>query len=137
MATTPSMYVPLDVNYLRDPKIRKAGSDAEVLFVRSLAYAKGGETDGIVHEFDLPVISVGLTRVAQRVKKLTESGLWTPIDGGWLISGWANWNESTAQLRKRKKAQSDGAAKTNHRKHQENGHDTVAACKVCLGEVEP
>lgn len=34
MATAPSVYVPLDVNYLRDPKVRRAGSEAEVLFVR-------------------------------------------------------------------------------------------------------
>jgi hypothetical protein len=32
MAKTPSMFVPLDVNYMRDPRIRRAGSDAELLF---------------------------------------------------------------------------------------------------------
>ena len=40
MAKAPSVYVPLDVNYMRDPKIRRAGPDAELLYLRALAYAR-------------------------------------------------------------------------------------------------
>ena len=43
----PSVYVPLDANYLRDPRIRRAGPDAELLYLRALAHAKAGETDAI------------------------------------------------------------------------------------------
>jgi hypothetical protein len=132
----PSVYVPLHVNYMRDPRIRRAGPDAEILYVRSLAYAKGGETDGFVHEYDLEVIAVGLRNVPARVAALVREKAWDEREGGWFINGWFNWNESTSRLRDRKKRQADGAAKTNHKKHRENGHPFVGSCAVCLGEVD-
>ena len=134
--SAPSMYVPLDVNYMRDPRIRRAGSDAELLYIRALAYAKGGETDGMVHDYDLDVIAVGLSKVTARVDALVREKAWEQRDGGWFIAGWFNWNESTMSLRDKRKRQSDGAAKTNHKRHQNNGADFVRDCPVCLGEVD-
>lgn len=133
---TPSVFVPLDVNYLRDPKIRRAGPDAELLYVRSLAYAKGGGTNGIVHDYDLEVIAVGLTKTASRVASLVREGAWEERPGGWFIVGWFKWNESTEALQDKRKRQQEGAAKTNHKKHQENGHTFIGSCAVCLGEVD-
>ena len=133
---TPSAFVPLDVNYLRDPRIRRAGPDAELLYVRSLAYAKGGETDGIVHDYDLEVIAVGLPKVPSRVAALVREGAWEEVDGGWFIKGWFNWNPSVDSLRDKRKRQQEGAAKTNHKRHVENGHPFVGSCPVCLGEVD-
>lgn len=134
--SAPSVYVPLDANYMRDPKIRRAGPDAELLYIRALAYAKGGETDGKVHDYDLEVIAVGLNKVPQRVDALVREGAWQVIDGGWFIVGWFNWNDPVAVLRERKKSRADGAARTNHKKHQDNGHPYVPACLVCSGEVQ-
>lgn len=135
--TAPSVYVPLDVNYLRDPRIRRAGPDAELLYLRALAYAKGGETDGVVHDYDLDVIAVGLPRVAQRVAALVREKAWEEREGGWFICGWFNWNESTLALRDKRKRQADGAAKTNHTRHLGNNVDFIRDCRVCLGEVDP
>lgn len=136
MAKAPSVYVPLDVNYMRDPKIRRAGHEAELLYLRSLAYAKGGETDGQVHDYDLDVIAVGLNKVQQRVAALVREGAWQQVDGGWFITGWFNWNDSTEKLRDRKKARAEGAARTNHKRHRDGGHPFVAGCLVCAGEVD-
>ena len=135
-ARTPSMYVPLDVNFMRDPRIRRAGPDAEILYVRSLAYAKGGGTDGKVHDYDLEVIAVGLKNVTNRVNSLVREDAWQVQEGGWYIAGWLNWNEPVAKLRHRKTKQQEGAAKTNHGKHQANSHPFFGTCAVCLGEVE-
>jgi hypothetical protein len=134
--TAPGVYVPLDVNYMRDPRIRRAGSEAELLYLRSLAYAKGGETDGFVHDYDLSVISVGLTKVSARVDALVREKAWEPREGGWFIAGWFKWNESTETLRDKRKRQAAGAAKTNHKRHIGNGAEFVRDCPVCLGEVE-
>ncbi|MGV3564184.1 MAG: hypothetical protein ACO1ON_12980 [Nocardioides sp.] len=133
----PSVFVPLDVNYMRDPRIRRAGSDAELLYIRSIAYAKGGETDGVVYDYDLDVIAVGLARVPARVAALVREQAWEEREGGWFITGWFNWNESVQDLRDKKRRQVEGAAKTNHKKHQGNGHSFVRDCLVCLGEVAP
>ena len=136
VAKPPSMYVPLDVNFMRDPRIRRAGEEAEVLYVRALAYAKGGETDGLVYDYDLDVIAIGLKRVPQRVAALLREKAWEEREEGWFICGWWNWNEPVHKLRSRRAAQALGAAKTNHKRHTDNGHTFVGSCPVCLGEVE-
>ena len=136
VAKPPSLYVPLDVNYMRDPRIRRAGEAAEVLYVRSLAYAKGGDTDGMVYDYDLDVIAVGLRAVPARVAALVREGAWDVREGGWFISAWLKWNEPVAKIRSRKEAQAIGAAKTNHKRHVDNGHRFVGSCPVCVGEVE-
>lgn len=133
---TPSVYVPLDANYLRDPRIRRAGPDAELLYLRSLAYAKGGETDGFVHDYDLDVIAVGLPRVAQRVASLVREKAWEEREGGWFICGWFKWNKSTEQLRNDKERRRIGALRTNHKKHEASPEAPFSWCPVCTGEVE-
>lgn len=133
--STPSMYVPLDVNFMRDPRIRRAGPDAEILYVRALAYAKGGETNGMVYDYDLDVIGVGLTKLTARVDRLVTEKAWETRDGGWFICGWFNWNESVEALREKRKKKSEGAAKTNHGKHVDAGQSFKSGCPVCMGEV--
>lgn len=132
----PSVYVPLDANYLRDPRIRRAGPDAELLYIRALAYAKAGETDGLVYDFDLDAIAAGLKRVPQRVDALVREKAWERREEGWFICGWFNWNDPVDKLREQKRKRAEGAAKTNHGKHIGNGHPFVGSCLVCLGEVK-
>lgn len=136
MSAAPSVYVPLDANYARDPRIRRAGPDAELLYLRSLAYAKAGETDGFVHDYDLEVVAVGLSRVGQRVAALVREKAWEEREGGWFICGWFKWNKSTAQLRNDKERRRIGASRTNHKRHIANGEPVVGWCPVCTGEVE-
>ena len=132
----PSVYVPLDVNYMRDPRIRRAGPEAELLYLRALAYAKGGETDGFVHDYDIDVIAIGLKNVTTRVARLVREKAWEEREGGWFITGWFNWNESVAALRDAKRRKVIGAAKTNHGKHTDDGVKFRPGCLVCMGEVE-
>ena len=131
----PSVYVPLDANYLRDPRLRRAGVLAEHLYLRSLAYAKAGETDGVVYAFDLDAVAVGLTKVPNRVAALVREKAWEERDEGWFISGWFNWNDPVDKLREQKRKRAEGAAKTNHGKHIGSGHPFIGTCLVCLGEV--
>lgn len=135
-AKAPGLYVPLDANYMRDPRIRRAGPDAELLYLRALAYSKGGGTEGMVWDYDLAAIAIGLKKVDERVEALVREKAWERRDEGHFICGWFNWNESGSTLRARKAAQAIGAAKTNHKKHIDNGHPFIGSCAVCLGEVE-
>lgn len=131
----PSVYVPLDANYLRDPRIRRAGPDAELLYLRSLAHAKAGETDGMIYDFDLDLVAVGLNKVPARVNALVRENAWDRREDGWFITGWFNWNDPVDKLRDQKRKRAEGAAKTNHKKHIAGGHPFVGGCLVCLGEV--
>lgn len=89
---TPGNYVPLDVNYARDVAVRKAGPNAELLYIRSLAYAKGARTSGFVSDFDLEVVAVGMRAVRAAAEKLCEVGLWMRVTDGWRIRSWDRWN---------------------------------------------
>ena len=130
------IYVPLDVNYLRDPKIRRAGPEAELLYLRSLAHAKGGNTDGFIADFDLDVVAVGLPRTKQRVKALIDNGLWIEGTGGWQIAGWTKWNKTNKQLAEDKEAKRRGAEKTNHsRYHEGPDGDFNPSCSLCRDAI--
>lgn len=135
MAHTPSRYVPLDVYYARDPRLRSAGTDAELVYIRALAHAKAGETDGKIFHFDIPLLTFSLPRVRKSIAALVRENLWEETDDGWQITGWDRWNPSRADLAKRKKAQVEGAAKTNHRLHRDRLTEYVPTCLVCTGEV--
>jgi hypothetical protein len=101
----PRLYVPLFVGFSRDPKLRRAGTGPELLFLRGIAYAKENETDGLVPDYDLPVVAVGLNDPEGYAASLVRVGAWEVADGGWRIVAWHRWNEHQEQLdRKREQA---------------------------------
>lgn len=127
---TPGNYVPLDVNYARDGAIRRAGEAAELLFLRSLAYAKSAKTDGLIPNYDLPVVAVGMKAVATRVKALVREGLWLPVEGGWIIRSWQRWNGDDES-----DAQSVAGTFGNHRRWHAQRGVTDPGCDHCSTSV--
>lgn len=125
---TPGNYVPLDVNYVRDAAIRKAGPMAELLYIRSLAYAKGAKRGGVVPDYDLEVVGIGITRLKSLATKLVEVGLWVRDSDGWTIRSWERWNGED-------EAVSAGARLGNHiRWHVKTGkHDPE--CEHCVASA--
>lgn len=129
MARVPGTYVPLDINYLRDPAIRKAGPDAELLYIRTLAFIKGAGTDGVLYEWDLSVVAVGLKFPEKRAAALVKNGLWEKVDDGWYVSAWVKWNMTQDELKEQREAKRAGAIKTNHnRKHAGEPDPTCPHC---------
>ena len=125
----PRDFVPLDVNYPRDPAIRKAGPDAELLYLRGLAFAKQANTDGVIYDYDLDVVGVGLPRLAARRDALVREGLWETTDDGWHIRSWTRWNqteEEKAEVREKKR---QAAIRTNHKRY--HGDDPDPECPHC------
>ena len=127
---TPGLYVPLDVNYARDPRIRLAGPNAELLYIRGLAYAKQSGTDGAIPRYDLPIVSVGLKGVKTAVAMLVHHGLWEEFPEGWLIRSWQKWNLTQQQIADQKKARAMAAMRTNHERWHGDRYD--ANCQLCL-----
>ena len=117
-------------------KIRKAGPDAELLYIRGLIYLKSADHDGFIPDFDLPVIGVGLPRIAQSTKRLVAVGLWEAkeLDGmsGYQCRAWLKWNMSSAELEEQRKARREGALKTNHKNglHKEEVHPECPTCNA-------
>ncbi len=131
MGRTPSTYVPLDINYLRDPAIRKAGPDAELLYLRTLAFIKGAGTDGLLYEWDLSVVAVGLKLPEKRAAALVKNGLWEEVDDGWYVSAWTKWNMTQDEIQKDREAKRSGAIRTNHTRNHKDTPDP--SCPHCSG----
>jgi hypothetical protein len=128
---TPGNYVPLDVNYARDRAIRMAGPDAELLYIRSLAYAKGAQSNGMVPDFDLEVVSIGLRNVKKSVAALVNVGLWTQQEDGWFISSWWKWNNSVQAEDAFVENQSDKGKQGNHQRWHVGRNVTDPDCIWC------
>lgn len=130
----PREFVPLDLNLPRDPAIRRAGPDAELLFIRGLIYLKQSDLDGVIPEFDIDVVSVGLRNVRRAVDSLVAQGLWEKRPGGWHVRSWLKWNLSQAEQADKKQKARIGALKTNHSqgRHEEPNEE----CPLCQGNGE-
>lgn len=129
----PGEFVPLDLNMPRDPAIRRAGPDAELLYIRGLIYLKQIESDGFIPEYDLPVVGVGLKRVEASATALEREGLWLKRPGGWECKSWLKWNASREELDKKREERRLGAIKSNHRQGR---HETVDTdCPLCAEAI--
>lgn len=117
MATRkPGPYAPLSAYYADDEKIMAAGEDAELLYVRMLAYAartpraEGWISDGVIQSRlgILPRVSgngsgneTG-TDAGSRAGKLAEVGLISRDGGGYRINSWLRWNKSVEEMERDK-----------------------------------
>lgn len=126
----PREFVPLDLNLPRNPAIRHAGPDAELLFVRGLIYLKSTGKDGVIPEFDLDVVAAGLRNVKRSAEILVAQGLWARCPGGWEVPSWLSWNKSQAEIAEDKEAKRQAAILTNHRRfHKAEASPDCPHCK--------
>lgn len=108
----PGVYVALSANYADDEAIMDAGEDAELLYIRMLAYcARTPLTEGWIS--DRVVLSrLGVmprlagngagnepgTDAGSRAAKLCEVGLIHRDDDGYRITSWLKWNRSVEEM---------------------------------------
>jgi len=108
----PAPYVPLSVYYADDEAIMEAGEDAELMYVRMLAYAgRTPTTEGYVPK------RVCLTRLGiavrpelgpetspeSRLERLTDSGLIAIEGDGYRLVSWLKWNRSVEEMNREQK----------------------------------
>lgn len=108
-------YVKLQTGYYQDPKVLGLSDGAEVLFIRSIAYAGAAETSGYIPRAWIPHGSrmIDARSLHKLCKELTSCALWTEVDGGFQINRWhENQPEAEKLLDQRK------AAAERQRKHR-------------------
>lgn len=108
----PGTYAPLATHYYDDPKIIEAGEEAELLYVRMLAFASGQpEMEGVVPD------RIARQRLAPTgsatgkgtgsatgsdtgniLETLQNVGLIAREGDGWRITSWLRWNRSAADI---------------------------------------
>lgn len=99
----------LATRYYMDPKIVGLPVDAEVLFIRGLAYAGDQETKGFIPEAVVSQLARN-RRPATTVKALVDAGLWKRAKGphgGYLMPAWSTWQDQLDVLAARRQADRD------------------------------
>jgi hypothetical protein len=99
-------WIRLDDRMPYHPKIVGLSAEAFRLYVASLCYAGGHETDGYVPASALPV----LWGTARTAAELERAGLWERADGGWSIHDYLDYNPSRADIEDARRRRADAAA---------------------------
>ena len=107
----PLPWVRLDTAFPYNPKLlamlsEKDGHRAGLVYLCSLAYSGAHGTDGFITREALPFVH-GRQTDAER---LARNGFWRTQPGGWLINGWDEFQESSAEAQERRKRAQAGAA---------------------------
>lgn len=102
----------LDDGFFRHPKARAAGKDGRALFVAGLCWAASHLTDGFIAETDLGLIAAEAeVRPAPTARRLVEVGLWEPVDGGWAIHDYLDYNPSAEAVREKRRKRAEAGRK--------------------------
>jgi hypothetical protein len=126
----PGEFVPLDVHYMRDERVRRAGSTAELLFIRSLTHVRVHNTSGFIADFDLNVLGYGLRKAREAAGYLVREGLWIDTEGGWQIRSWEKWNGANSQDSESRSL--GGTIGSHNRWHLARG-EIDPGCSLCAG----
>lgn len=98
-------YAKLLANYASDDAIMEVGEQAELLFVRGLAFCATSDSDGFLSESQvLRYVAAGLKNAEQRAKRLVLSGLWVKVDGGYVVRSWTVIHETSEEKGRKLKA---------------------------------
>ena len=94
----PGAYAPLSAHYADDDRIMAAGEEAELLYLRALAYcARTPKTEG--HLTHAQIRSrLGLDGAESRAETCAEVGLLVRTDSGYRIASWLKWNLSAEEV---------------------------------------
>lgn len=136
-------YAPLSAIYYRDDAILEAGEQAELLFVRCLAFLADSASDGFITERQMRVVvGMGMRNVPGRVQSLVSSGLLTCVDGGYLMRSWLKWNKSTDEIgkhlkrdRERKQAEKVENSARNDDGFQPHSSDQITTNHITTSQI--
>lgn len=129
-------WVRLDVGFARNPKLlavlsEREGYRAAFAWLCSLAYSGEQGTDGYI-----PAYALGHIHARPRdAALLAEHRLWhaVPGGGGWIIHGWAEFQQSDAETQARARAASKAGRKANCKRW----HEQPCGCWESEPESEP
>lgn len=111
-----SLFIKVDVNFQLDPKIMAVGPEAELMFLRGLAWSKSRQTDGEVPMSALPLLALGLRDEPLEIAgRLVIHGIWQATDDGYRVpfEKWSKWQVTKVQVDEISRKRSDAGRKGN------------------------
>lgn len=112
-----------DDRYPTHRKIRRLTDGAYRLHHTALSFAARDETDGLVHMVDIEEMQHG-RRLAKHIPNLVEAGLWKPIEGGWMLHDFLDYNPSHAHLEAERAASRERQARVRAKRRGVTSDDT-------------
>ena len=97
----PGRYAALAADYYDDPAIIAAGPDAELWYLRALAWcAAHPETDGVI-PLEVALYRLGIPDAMSRVITCDSHGLVAKNDDSVSVTSWVKWNDSWRDIQER------------------------------------
>jgi hypothetical protein len=118
-------WVRLSATYFLDPKIMRAGPDAELLYVRGLAFARQVRSDGHITTEQLPMITNGLRHARQTCDALVTVGLWERCADGFRVplDRWEHWQTTEHEIERGRTNARERQAKSRARRRDQDLED--------------
>lgn len=88
----------LALNFFRHPKSRAIGKDGRELFLASICWSRQELTDGFVPTAQLPLLAAEAEVRPATAKTLVAHDAWHPVDGGWMIHDYGEWQQTRAHV---------------------------------------
>lgn len=125
----PGRYAALAAAYYDDPAIIAVGADAELWYVRALAWcAAHPETDGVI-PLEVAVNRLGIPDAMSRVITCDSHGLVAKNDDSVSVTSWVKWNDSWRDIQDRTESKRAFArarkARERARKSEQSKPDNV------------
>lgn len=125
----PGRYAALAADYYDDPAIIAAGPDAELWYVRALAWcANHPETDGVI-PLEVALYRLGIPDAMSRVITCDSHKLVTKNDDSVSVTSWVKWNDSWRDIQERTESKRAFArarkARERARKSEQDKQDNV------------
>lgn len=132
-------YVKLSATYYQDDAMLTVSPEAELLYVRGLAFCAGQMSDGFISDAQLKLVGVGIRSCTRRAAELQESGLWLRVDGGYVARSWQKWNKTAeeigAERRRDRERKSQNRAENPEQFQADSGRNPGGVTPDSLSEI--
>lgn len=127
-------WVKLDDHFDQHPKVAQLSDSAFALFVAGLAYCNRSLTDGFIpSRVGLGQLRWADGNTAPPIRELEEVGLWEPVDGGWQVHDYDDYQPSRESVL----AEREAARKRKAKSRQKSRRDTPVTDSNVTAEVHP
>jgi hypothetical protein len=126
-------WVKIADEFYRNPKMRAAGKNGRALYLAGLCYCASGLTDGHVAAIALPVLAAEAEVPGKATAaKLVDIGAWVPVNDGWCIPDYLDYNPTREQVQ----AERD-AAKERQRRARDKASESRRMSRRDIGRTSP
>jgi hypothetical protein len=129
-APNKGLWAKLAVNYYDNPKFDSVSPLAELLYVRSISFAKT-ENTGVLSLKAGARLAFDLGDHALLIQELLDAGLWSAVADGVIITNWHEWQEDSGRV----EAKREQGRMNAHRRYHVLKPD--ASCNYCKVDGSP